>query len=187
MKYYFVEFDDSFSNNILCELHEFEILPEIIHWTALSNKYIVNSINCDSKIILGPGPGSPKDYQSIFKAIDYFIGNNFKLIGICLGHQIICTRLGMTCDYAKEIKHGENENIAIDQFWKEAFCLDEDIISVQRYNSLAIKDNLSDYKKLIHNEEVIAIKEENLFSMQFHPESIGTKNRAELFKAIVSL
>jgi anthranilate synthase component 2 len=180
--YYFIDFDDSFSNNILCEFFAQGITVNKIHWKDLESSIIFEKIPTDSRIILGPGPGKPERYSSIFSAINFFIKNDYKMFGICLGHQLICKCLGMTCEYALEIKHGQVESIELDNKWREIFSIDQSKIEVQRYNSLAIKNSDIDADKLIYNDEVIAISTDHILSMQFHPESIGTIHRSDFFR-----
>jgi anthranilate synthase component 2 len=183
--YYFVDFDDSFSNNILCELFAQGVTVNQIHWKDLENRIIFEKLPKESKIIFGPGPGNPEDYAGIFKAINFFIEKKYFIYGICLGHQLICKCLGMKCEYANEIKHGQIESINLDEEWKRIFSIDEEQIQVQRYNSLAIKDSEINANKLIYNNEVVAISTDNILSMQFHPESIGTNHRSSFFRSMV--
>ena len=52
-------------------------------------------------MILSPGPGRPEDAGMIVEAVK-ILGKEIPILGVCLGHQAICTAFGSTITYAKE-------------------------------------------------------------------------------------
>ena len=67
-----------------------------------------------SRIILSPGPGFPKDAGICIEAAKT-LGKEIPTLGVCLGHQAICEAYGATVSYAKELMHGKQSTITIDE------------------------------------------------------------------------
>ena len=56
------------------------------------------------RIILSPGPGRPED-AGVIVDVAKTLGKEIPVLGVCLGHQAICTAFGATVTYAKELMH----------------------------------------------------------------------------------
>ncbi len=173
-KIYIVDFEDSFTFNIASELYAYEkdiivVSHEDFFWEKNFGAFI-EGVKTPTAVILGPGPGSPHEYNNYFPDI-LEIKNHPKifLMGICLGHQILALIDGLTIGPSLRPVHGgqmkinfENKNIL-----------------VQRYNSLAVFESKKKQKE-------IQIRQwERGISYQFHPESIGTENRHLFFKDLL--
>ncbi len=63
-------------------------------------------------IILSPGPGKPCNAGICNEAAKYF-GGRIPILGVCLGHQVICEAFGATVSYAKTLMHGKQSKIKI--------------------------------------------------------------------------
>ena len=63
-------------------------------------------------IVLSPGPGSPKDYPATSKIYKKYKGKK-KIIGICLGYQMILYNEGGKIIQQKRIYHGFQSKIKI--------------------------------------------------------------------------
>ena len=66
-----------------------------------------------SHIILSPGPGRPEDAGICIEAVKYFAGK-IPILGVCLGHQAICSAYGAEISYARELMHGKQSEVAAD-------------------------------------------------------------------------
>jgi len=64
-------------------------------------------------IIISPGPGKPSDAGICIEAVRHFAGR-VPILGVCLGHQAICEAFGATVSYAKELMHGKQSEITVD-------------------------------------------------------------------------
>lgn len=57
-------------------------------------------------IILSPGPGRPEDAGICVEAVKK-LGDQYPILGVCLGHQAICQAYGGTITYAQQLMHGK--------------------------------------------------------------------------------
>ena len=101
------------------------------------------------------------------------------ILGVCLGHQAICTAFGAKVSYAKRLMHGKSSIISLNE--DSIFEGLPDEITVGRYHSLSLlEDTLPDSLEIISKAnddgEVMAVKHKdfNVYGLQFHPESILT-------------
>jgi len=129
-------------------------------------------------IILSPGPGYPKDAGICEKVIGQLKGE-FPILGVCLGHQAICEVFGAKICHAKQLMHGKQSVVTIDNENPIFMGLDKQI-PVARYHSLiADLASMPDELQVIakdENDEVMAVchKKYPVYGLQFHPESILT-------------
>lgn len=131
-------------------------------------------------IILSPGPGKPENAGICIDVVKEF-HDKIPILGVCLGHQAICTALGGTVSHAKRLMHGKSSDISLD--YDYLFKGLPSQISVGRYHSLSLKkDTLPDCLEIISKAkddgEVMAVKHKdyNVYGLQFHPESILTSD-----------
>lgn len=131
-------------------------------------------------IVLSPGPGRPSEAGICEDVIRHFY-NKIPLLGICLGHQAIIESFGGRVTYAHAIMHGKSSLITIDQS-QPIFQGLSKRIEVARYHSLAgDENNWPDVLKIIgysDDHEIMAIRHQDypVYGLQFHPESILTKD-----------
>lgn len=140
-------------------------------------------------IIISPGPGKPKIAGICIEAVKYFKGK-IPIFGVCLGHQVICEAYGSTVTYAKELIHGKISIANIEKGSKLFKSLGQ-TISVGRYHSLAVdKETLPDeliVTAITEDGEVMAVEDNKskVYGVQFHPESILTKDGYEIIKNLL--
>ena len=129
-------------------------------------------------LILSPGPGRPEDAGICIESIKYF-KDKLPILGICLGHQSICEAFGGTVSYAKELMHGKQSTITIDETCP-IFQGMGNTMKAARYHSLAaVKETIPETLKVTaktKDGEVMAVmhREYPIYGVQFHPESILT-------------
>lgn len=127
---------------------------------------------------MSPGPGRPENAGIIVEVVKE-LGKEFPVLGVCLGHQAICTAFGATITYAKELMHGKQSMVEFDTE-SPLFAGCSKKAEVARYHSLAadektIPDDLVITARTTDGE-VMAVqhKEYPIYGVQFHPESIMT-------------
>ena len=167
---------DSFSYNLFQLVGE--VNPDVV---VYRNDKItldeIRSLNPEA-IILSPGPGKPENAGICIDVVKEFY-DKIPILGVCLGHQAICTAFGAKVSYAKRLMHGKSSIISLDN--DSIFEGLESEISVGRYHSLSLKEDtlpesLRIISKAMDDGEVMAVRHNdfNVYGLQFHPESILT-------------
>lgn len=141
------------------------------------------------KIVLSPGPKSPKEAGVCMDVVKEFY-DKIPILGICLGHQCIGEALGGTVSYAKKLFHGKQSLIHHDG--TSVFEGIDTPIKVARYHSLAVqKSDLPDCLRILaetEDEEIMAMRhrEYPVVGLQFHPESIYTEHGKRMIENFVN-
>lgn len=140
-------------------------------------------------IVLSPGPGRPSEAGVCEEVIRTFY-QKIPMLGICLGHQAMIESFGGQITYAKKIMHGKSSLITVDE--KEPLFQGlSSRVEVARYHSLAgDENNWPDSLKIIaysDDHEIMAIKHKDypVYGLQFHPESILTKDGPQMMKNLL--
>ncbi|AMD18308.1 anthranilate synthase subunit II [Methanobrevibacter sp. YE315] len=140
-------------------------------------------------IILSPGPGKPENAGMCVDIVKEF-HDSIPILGVCLGHQAICTAFGGRISHAKRLMHGKSSNISLDYDYIFKGLPSE--ITVGRYHSLSlVKDTLPDclevISKSLDDGEIMAVKHQdfNVYGLQFHPESILTPDGLTIIKNFI--
>ena len=124
-------------------------------------------------IILSPGPGHPED-AGICMDVVKELGSEIPLLGVCLGHQAICTAFGATVSYAKELMHGKQSTTNLDRNCP-IFADCPERAPVARYHSLAaIEETMPDVLQVTartEDGEIMAVRHRDydIYGLQFHP------------------
>ena len=179
---------DSFAYN----LYQFigEIDPDIR--VIRNDELTIDGIRALSpdRIVLSPGPGRPEDAGVIIEAART-LGRDIPTLGVCLGHQAICSAYGATVTYASQLMHGKQ---SVTRFDAECplFAGIPDTAPVARYHSLAadpdtIPDCLRVTAVTVDTDEVMAVqhREYPIFGVQFHPESIMTPDGKQMIRNFI--
>ena len=175
---------DSFSYNLFQLVGE--VNPDVV---VYRNDKItldeIRSLNPEA-IILSPGPGKPENAGICIDVVKEFY-DKIPILGVCLGHQAICTAFGAKVSYAKRLMHGKSSIISLDN--DSIFEGLESEISVGRYHSLSLKeDTLPESVRIISKAmddgEVMAVRHNdfNVYGLQFHPESILTPDGLKIIE-----
>lgn len=166
---------DSFSYNLYQLIGEIEPDIKIVRNDVITVEEI-KAMN-PSHIILSPGPGRPAESGVCIQTVKELY-DQIPMLGVCLGHQIICEALGGTVSYAKRLMHGKTSEIQI--LPVGIFKGLPEQISVARYHSLAAQEETLPPQLRVtaraEDGEVMAVKTRghHVYGLQFHPESILT-------------
>ena len=137
------------------------------------------------RIVISPGPGAPDRAGVSNDAIRHF-GSEKPVLGVCLGHQCVGYAYGGTVGPAGEIMHGKTSLVRHDG--KGVFKGLPNPLEAIRYHSLALqKDSVPDCLQVTawtDNGVIMGLRhrEYPVEGVQFHPESIMTRDGKRLLK-----
>ena len=182
---YLIDHQDSFTWNVV---HQFAKFDKVI----CSNYYEVNNKLLDKSdvIVFSPGPGSPKDYPMSTKIYKKYKGKK-KIIGICLGYQMILHNEGGKIVQQKKIYHGFQSKIKVNS--KSKIFKNNQNFKVGRYHSLKLREPFNSESiritmrcSLTNIPMGLEDDRNKIYGFQFHPESFLTENGNTLIKKILS-
>ncbi|MBI3252015.1 MAG: aminodeoxychorismate/anthranilate synthase component II [Candidatus Omnitrophica bacterium] len=179
---------DSFTYNLVQYLGEMGEELKVFRNDALT----VDAIKKlkPSRIVISPGPGSPKD-AGISKKVIQILGPKIPVLGVCLGHQCIGEVFGGRVIGAKTLMHGKTSQIHHDG--KGIFKNIDNPFVATRYHSLIVERKTLPKTLAITAEtkekEIMGLahKKFPIFGVQFHPESILTQSGKEILRNFLKM
>jgi len=142
------------------------------------------------KIVISPGPCTPKEAGISIELIQNFAGR-IPILGVCLGHQSIGAAFGGEIIRAPRLMHGKTSIIYHDG--KTIFEGLPNPFEATRYHSLLIKkETLPDCLEITawtDMDEIMGVRHKDAIveGVQFHPESILTKVGKDLLRNFLKL
>ncbi len=174
---------DSFTYNLVQYLGELGARPVVYR----NDEIDIASIKKmrPEKIIISPGPGAPKN-AGISKSVIAKFGRDVPILGVCLGHQCIGEVFGGRVVGALRLMHGKTSLIYHNS--EDIFKGVENPFEATRYHSLLVeRKTLPKILKVIaetKEKEIMGLKHKEfpMWGVQFHPESILTKEGKKILK-----
>ena len=141
------------------------------------------------RIVISPGPGRPEGAGISVELIKEFSGK-IPILGVCLGHQSIGYAYGGKIVRAKKLMHGKTSMIKHNN--KDLFKGLSNPFEATRYHSLILeKKSLPDCFEITAevDNEIMGIRHKKfpLWGVQFHPESILTKEGKDLLNNFLQM
>lgn len=174
---------DSFTFNLAHYLIGLEVEVDVVR----SDVYEGNANKYD-KVIFSPGPGLPND-SPIMQCIIEEVKGSRPILGVCLGMQSIGIHLGGELYNQATVKHGVTEKITLENSF--LFTGISRQIQVGLYHSWALKKTVGNFRQTAfsENDVLMAIEniEQELYGVQFHPESIMTPNGKQILQNFLLL
>jgi len=142
------------------------------------------------RIVISPGPCSPKEAGISIEVVRYFAGR-IPILGVCLGHQSIGAAFGGDIISAPTLMHGKTSMIYHDG--QTIFKNLPVPFEATRYHSLVIKkETLPDCLQIsawTSDGVIMGVrhKETIVEGVQFHPESILTTVGKDLLRNFIKL
>jgi anthranilate synthase/aminodeoxychorismate synthase-like glutamine amidotransferase len=183
---------DSFTYNLVQYLGE---LGEDVR-VFRNDKITVREIETmkPDRIVISPGPCTPKEAGISIETIKYF-GGKIPMLGVCLGHQAIGAAFGGDIIRAPYLMHGKTSMIHHDG--NTLFRGLPNPFEATRYHSLVIKretlPDCLDITAWTEAEGVTGIimgvrhKKHLIEGVQFHPESILTVAGKDLLRNFIRI
>jgi anthranilate synthase component II len=177
---------DSFTFNVVQYLGELGAEVETHRNDAITLEQI--AAMAPSHLVISPGPCTPNEAGISLAAIRHFAGR-LPILGICLGHQAIGQVFGGEVVRAPQVMHGKTSRIR--HAGQGVFEGLDDPLEVTRYHSLMVaRDSLPaclEVTAWTDDDDVtpglimgLRHRELDVEGVQFHPESILTRQGHEL-------
>jgi len=179
--------EDDFVNMLA---HVFSVLGMksrvIRHSALLTDGGAVGVFDDVDLVVVGPGPGDPRDHShpkiaAYRLAIDSLLASGKPFLAVCLGHQVLCDRLGIALDYKDIVFQGTQSSVDIDGRQER----------VGFYNTFVGRLGEGDLPDGIRVESDLATGDIHMIAgptfrgVQFHAESILTENGFALLRQLL--
>ena len=183
MKILLIDNYDSFTYNLFHYLEALKCKVDVIRNDKISSKEIIRKKY--KKVVISPGPGNPNQAGNCLKIVKD-LSKKIPILGVCLGHQVIGQVFGAKIINAKKLMHGKTSKIFHNKLG--IFKGIKSNLIGTRYHSLVID------RKTLNKDFIITAKTKddvimgimhksyNLHGLQFHPESINTKEGIKLIR-----
>lgn len=179
---------DSFTFNVVQALASLGAEVEVVRNDALSVAEI--AARRPASLIISPGPGRPADAGVSLAAIRELAGR-VPILGVCLGHQCIVEAFGGEVVRAERVMHGKTSRI-----YNDGRTLFEGVsnpFEATRYHSLIAREEslpaVLEVSAFTSEGEIMGVRhrEHPIEGVQFHPESILTREGPALFANFLRL
>jgi anthranilate synthase component 2 len=180
---------DSFTYNLV------HLVEKILHQKVdvfRNDQISLDAVKGYDKIILSPGPVIPEEAGLLLPLIKEFASTK-SILGVCLGHQAIGEAFGGRLVNLDKVYHGVATPITITNSSSQILKGMGNSIEVGRYHSWIVSD-----KDFPEDLEITAIdsngfimglqhKKFDVQGVQFHPESVLTKDGEKMMRNWLSL
>jgi len=179
---------DSFTYNLVQYFGELGADPQVRRNDAITPEEVEKLK--PKKIVISPGPGRPQN-AGISMELIRRLGSRIPLLGVCLGHQCIGEVYGGKVVRAGRLMHGKTSPIQHDG--KGVFAKLPNPFEATRYQSLIVEKESVPSCLQVSAEtaegEIMGLrhKEYPVHGVQFHPESILSKEGKDLLANFLSL
>ncbi len=183
---YLIDHEDSFTYNLMHLLENFDDV-------YVSNYFDINKKKLEesSLVVFSPGPGEPKNYPTSNRLYKELKGKK-KILGICLGFQLILHNEKGKIVQQKNIYHGFQSKIKV--LKKSKIFNENKYFIVGRYHSLRLNEpffskEIDITMRCVHSKVAMGIEDINnkVFGFQFHPDSFLTIDGKKIIQKIISI
>jgi anthranilate synthase/aminodeoxychorismate synthase-like glutamine amidotransferase len=175
---------DSFTYNLVQILAKNRIAAQVFKNDEITIEQLKATADAISGFLISPGPGHPRQAGISRALVDHF-HTTHRILGVCLGHQVLADYFGARIVPAPRILHGHVSLIhhsgATYRGLKHPF-------TATRYHSLIVEDLPDVLEKTAWTvspqgrEEIMGFRhrEYPVEGVQFHPESILTEGGEDI-------
>ena len=187
MKVLIIDCYDSFTFNLSQLVGSLGAVPEVI-----MNDSPPEVLERDAwdRAILSPGPGRPEESGLCLTALST-LSREIPTLGVCLGHQAICTAFGGNVIRGKRPVHGKTSPVRHDG--KRIYEGIMNPFTATRYHSLVVDRDTLPHELVVTAESqddgcIMGVRHRRfpIEGVQFHPESILTGEGAKILGNFLS-
>jgi anthranilate synthase component 2 len=178
---------DSFTYNLTQLVGSLGGIPEVIMNDAPPDALERHLFD---RIILSPGPGRPEESGLCLTALAT-LSREVPTLGVCLGHQAICTAFGGKVVRGEKPVHGKTSPVSHDG--KGIFDRIRNPFTATRYHSLvadreSLPPDLEVTARSLDDGCIMGVRHRRypIDGVQFHPESILTGEGREIVANVLS-
>jgi len=157
--------------------------------------YAEGSFDGADLVIVGPGPGDPRDgddpkIATFRHAVDGLLESRRPFLAVCLGHQVLCERLGIPLAYKDIVFQGTQDEIVVDGRRERVGFYNTFVgrvvsTSSTDANGSTVANGSTDEKGVVVDADpatgdVHHVRGPHFRGIQFHAESILTEHGADL-------
>ena len=140
-------------------------------------------------LVVSPGPGTPAEAGVSARMIRH-LGDRIPVLGVCLGHQVICELEGGRVDRAARLMHGKPDMVSHDG--SPLYAGIESPFEAGRYHSLAALPPIPETLEVTARTpdgEVMGVRHRHrpVHGVQFHPESVLTPHGRRLIQNFLAM
>lgn len=179
---------DSFTYNLVQYFGELGDEPVVFRNDAIDIACIEEMK--PSRIVISPGPCTPKEAGVSVEVIRHFAGR-IPILGVCLGHQSMAYAFGGEVVRADRLMHGKTSPIEHDN--RGVFAGLPNPFEATRYHSLIVRrETLPDCFEIsawTKEGEIMGLRHRQfkMEGVQFHPESILTQGGKDLLRNFLKM
>lgn len=178
---------DSFTYNLVQYFGELHVQVNVFRNDMISPEQLADLE--PSHIVISPGPGTPDD-AGISKEVIRLCGQNYPILGVCLGHQCIGEVFGGRVKRARRLMHGKTSQVH--HYGDQLFLGVPSPFEATRYHSLIVEEPLPEELQVTAfttANEVMAVRHRQypIYGVQFHPESILTPYGKQILRNFLAI
>jgi phenazine biosynthesis protein phzE len=144
--------------------------------------YDEGSLDDADLVIVGPGPGDPRDgddpkIATFRRAVDGLLASGRPFLAVCLGHQVLCDRLGIPLAYKDIVFQGTQAEVVVDDRSERVGFYNTFVGRVDDASALpqGVTVDADPATGDVHH-----VRGPHFRGIQFHAESILTQHGADL-------
>jgi 2-amino-4-deoxychorismate synthase len=150
--------------------------------------YAEGSLDDADLVIVGPGPGDPRDgddpkIATFREAVDGLRATGRPFLAVCLGHQVLCDRLGIPLAYKDIVFQGTQDEVMLDGRRERVGFYNTFVARV--FPELSLPDGVS-VDADPATGDVHQVRGPHFRGIQFHAESILTQHGADLIHRLAA-
>ena len=187
MRIALIDNEDSFTYNILNILRQMDGTTTTVFLSSQLNIFALQGFD---KIIISPGPGLPQDFPVLSDIIGAYQKKK-SILGICLGHQAICSFYGAKLQNLPAVQHGQSQKISVINK-SNIFTDVPNKFNVGLYHSWIVDRNIFpdelEISSVSEKKFIMSVshKKYDVHGVQFHPESYLCENGRQIIRNFIN-